>query len=496
MDNSATLALIDSFPKQRVCVIGDFYLDEYVYVRVTGLSPEMPVPRAVEETTQHTPGAAGNVALNLTSLGSRVSVFGVIGTDRSGDILFRELESAGVDTTYLLRAAERRTGTFTRIVTHGPKLPAHHYIRIDRENDSKISLDQAERLLGGLEANHGVYSALFVADYDETPERVGLLTQPFVDRLFQLTSATSTPTLAISRCHGADMLGATYFFCNQLEARGLGLRSAEDLADWSSKLRRANELKAVCVTLGTEGCFCSGPDADIRLPSFAPSIVDVCGAGDTFAAIFLLAQCAGASLRESAILASHGAAVAVQKPGTQPVTATDLRQAVRFCGRGGPKLLDREALSRLLDARRDSTTIVFTNGYFDLLHAGHVDFLREAKTLGDILVVGINSDRSTYQNKGEGRPVLPERDRITILSALEFVDFVTVFDELTPINLIRALKPDILVKGGNYELVQVVGKDLVESHGGRVVVIPFRGQTTTRTLIRSIQDASDGTLQP
>jgi D-beta-D-heptose 7-phosphate kinase/D-beta-D-heptose 1-phosphate adenosyltransferase len=493
LDTSASLALIDSFTKQHVCVVGDFYLDEYIHVRATGLSPEMPVPRTVEERTEHIPGAAGNVALNLTALGARVSAHGVIGADSGGEILLRELQSAGVGTTHLLRAADRRTGTFTRILEFGPKQGAHHYIRIDKENESGVSPEQSEKLLATLAAGRGAYSAIFLADYDETPARTGLLTRPVLDRLFALASAT--PTLAISRRHGADLLRATYFFCNEFEARGLGLQSAEDLSGWSTRLRRTSDLKTVCVTLGADGCFCSSPDAEIRLPSFATSVVDVCGAGDTFATIFLLAQCAAASLQESALLASYGAAVAVQKPGTQAVSAAELKQAVRSSGRGGQKLLDRDSLSSLLDARRNDATIVFTNGCFDLLHAGHISFLREAKAHGDLLVVGINSDRSAHANKGQGRPLLSEQDRITILSALGFVDYITVFDELTPINLIRALRPHVLVKGGNYRPDEVVGKDIVEGYGGRVIVIPSSGQTTTSTLIRSMQHASDGTLQ-
>jgi D-beta-D-heptose 7-phosphate kinase/D-beta-D-heptose 1-phosphate adenosyltransferase len=493
LDTSASLALIDSFTKQHVCVVGDFYLDEYIYVRATGLSPEMPVPRTVEERTEHTPGAAGNVALNLTALGARVSAHGIIGADSGGEILLRELQTAGVETTHLLRAADRRTGTFTRILEFGPKQGAHHYIRIDKENATGVSPEQSEILLATLATERKAYSAFFLADYDETAERTGLLTRSVLDRLFKL--AASTPTLAISRRHGADLLRATYFFCNKAEARGLGLQSAEDLTGWSDRLRRTSDLKTVCVTLGADGCFCSSPDTEIRLPSFATSVVDVCGAGDTFATIFLLAQCAAASLQESALLASYGAAVAVQKPGTQAVSAAELKQAVRSFGRGGQKLMDRDSLSSLLDARRNNATVVFTNGCFDLLHAGHISFLREARALGDLLVVGINSDRSAHANKGQGRPLLSEQDRITILSALGFVDYITVFDELTPINLIRALRPHVLVKGGNYRPDEVVGKDIVEGYGGRVIVVPSSGETTTSTLIRSMQHASDGTLQ-
>jgi D-beta-D-heptose 7-phosphate kinase/D-beta-D-heptose 1-phosphate adenosyltransferase len=484
--------LIASFPERRLGLLGDFYLDEYVYTHAVGVSPEMPVLRVREASREHTPGAAGNVALNLAGLGGAVSAFGVVGADAAGDVLLAALARRGVDVGGLVRHPDRVTGTFSRILLRGPTGADHHCVRVDREETEPLAAADRNEVARRLASRLGEFGALVVADYDETPNRSGIAVPELVAEVLAEARRRGVLTAGLSRRHPTDLAGVDVLFCNVHEARRLGLDSTSDLERWSADILRRHRLRCVCVTLAEAGVFARRLDEVVRLPAVETTVVDACGAGDSLASAFLLALLSGASLEESALLGTRAASVVIQVAGTVPVTAPGLTQVVDRQGPGPAKCLDGDRLLPIVDAVRPAKKIVFTNGYFDLFHAGHIDLLEAARKLGDVLIVGINSDRSTRLNKGAGRPLLPESDRVRILAALECVDYVTVFDDLTPIALIHALKPDVLVKGGDYRLDEVLGKDIVEAGGGRVVVIPYQSDWTTKRLIQSVKAASDG----
>ena len=496
MDPRRLLELVEAFPRSPVGVVGDFYLDEYIHGSPMGISPEMPVLRMVGEGTRHVPGAAANVAANFAGLGAPVSAFGILGADRNGDVLTAELERRGVAVADLVRDPSRVTGTFSRIIARVAGGGDHHLLRLDRDNPRPPATAVLDDLAARVTARLGELRALYLADYDETAGRAGVLGPAFLARLVQEAKARGVVVAGSSRRHVAELAGVDHLFCNLAEARALGLPSEDRLEAWANAARRQYGLQCLCVTLGDAGLLCSAPDDVFRVSALPTLAIDTCGAGDSLAAAFVLAVLAGASPREAAAVGTRAASIVVQKAGTVPVEARELTGPLDPGAAGGSKLRAREELIALVHAARGSRKIVFTNGCFDLFHAGHIALLRAARSCGDLLIVGINSDRSTRANKGEGRPVLPEEDRVQILSALECVDHVTVFDELTPIRLIRDVAPDVLVKGGDYTVDEVIGKDLVEATGGRVVVIPYESKWTTKTLIRSVKAASDGTRGP
>ncbi len=493
LDMQRARELIEAFGSRRVAVVGDVYLDEYVHCRPLGVSPEMPVLRAVEQRVDRMLGAAGNIAANLRALGADVLLAAVVGDDDAARTIRRLAEGLGVDCSALVCDPARRTGVFSRVVLHGGSGPGHHQIRVDREYTAPPDRAACDALRDAVGAWLPERGALVVADYDETGERHGLVGRSLLDDLRALARHRGAPVFATSRRHPKLLHGVAHLFVNRVEAERLGLRAGDEPQAFATRLREQGDHDVVTLTLGADGVVAAGPDGAFALEAVPGRVVDPCGAGDALLSATALGRLAGGTLREASELGVHAAALAVSHAGTRAISGPELAVQVRFRGAGGGKLHDPGSLAGILDGLRESRKIVFTNGFFDLFHSGHVELLRQARKLGDLLVVALNSDRSTRENKGEGRPVLDERERVDILAALEFVDFVTVFDELTPINVIRHVRPHLIVKGGNYRPDEVVGKDLVESYGGRVVVSPYAGRMTTEKLIRSIRNASDGT---
>ncbi|RMF75285.1 MAG: bifunctional heptose 7-phosphate kinase/heptose 1-phosphate adenyltransferase [Acidobacteria bacterium] len=453
----------------------------------------MPVLRAVEERVEHALGAAGNVAASLAALGAQVALAAVVGADDAGRRIAELAGAARLDVDSLVTDPDRRTGVFSRIVLHGATGAGHHQIRVDREVGAAPSAAVRASLEQAVDARLDGADAVVLADYDETARRLGVLAPDLAGALVERARRRGIPVVATSRRHPEQFAGAEHLFVNREEARRLGLPAEQGAGALARRLAAEGRHGLVTITLGGEGAVTGTADGVHEIPALPVRVVDPCGAGDALLAATTLARLAGADPDEATRLGVHAAALAVGFVGTRPVTAPELVNLVRFGGAGAGKLHDPESLGRILDGLRGSHRIVFTNGFFDLFHSGHVELLRQARALGDLLVVALNSDRSTRENKGEGRPVLGERERVEIISSLEFVDYVTVFDELTPINVIRRLRPHLIVKGGSYRPEEVVGKDLVESRGGRVVVIPYAGRVTTEKLIRSIKAASDGT---
>jgi D-beta-D-heptose 7-phosphate kinase/D-beta-D-heptose 1-phosphate adenosyltransferase len=492
MDEDRAKMLIRKFADLHVFVLGDYYLDEYVQCQMLGISPEMPVPRMLEVSRLYAPGAAGNVAANFAALGAKVSAFGILGNDAYGERLKTELQRSAVDTSYLLTDHDRITGTFSRVTVPQVRGTPHHYLRIDRENSSLPSSARIGELTEQLVSNAGKASVIFVADYDETATGCGLISKDLLDSVRNAACRCGALLCGISRRHLGLFKGFDCVLCNRTEAMEMGYSG--DLENIGLSVLRDLEVGSFCITLAEEGAILFSSKAVVESKSVPSKLVDPCGAGDCFAAVTALSLCTGAPPDEALDLANYAASLAVRKSGTAAISASELLNELRSVdGTADTKLVIPSELAPLLNQMRAEKKIVFTNGYFDILHSGHIRFLREARRFGDLLVVGINSDRSTYMNKGDGRPVLCEADRIELLTSLECVDYVTVFDELTPINLIRQLQPDVLVKGGNYRVDEVVGKDIVESYHGKIFVVPYQGSVTTRTLIQSIKTASDGT---
>jgi D-beta-D-heptose 7-phosphate kinase/D-beta-D-heptose 1-phosphate adenosyltransferase len=496
MDQSRAASTIDAFRRRSVVVLGDYYLDEYQHCAIRGISPEMPVLRMLAERREHAPGAAGNLAANLSRLGAKVRAVGAVGEDQAGERLKELLEDCGVDTGGLAAARERSTGVLSRILAaRGDGQGHYHHLRVDYEPSCALSQELAGHVLERLGRSMKGAEALYLADYDENRPPIGALARPIAVSAIAAAREARVPVYASSRLHPADFAGADCLICNEREAALLGY-AAGSAAGLVQDIRDRMGLGVLCITRGEAGVICASDSGMLERAAHAspagPAAKDACGAGDTFGATLMLATLSGADLETALELAGVAAALAVRKAQTGAVSGAEILREIRYPGVRNEKLVSEEELAGLLDDLRPTKKIVFTNGCFDLFHSGHVHLLRSARAFGDVLVVAVNSDRSTAENKGAGRPVLSERHRVEILAALDFVDYVTVFDQLTPISIIRRLRPHVLVKGGDYTADQVVGKDIVTAYGGEVRIVKHEGHSTT-SLIRFIKEASDGT---
>lgn len=478
--SSPSLADIEALAGRRVAVIGDVMLDRYVYGRVERISPEGPIPvhRAERETVSL--GGAGNVVRNLASLGVAPTLLTVTGADPAGEELAALLEELGADSR-LLRDPARQTTVKQRYVASGQQL-----FRSDREDARPLSAETAAELSAAIHDAIAEAEAVILSDYAK-----GVLTPTVLAAAIEAARSAGIPVIADPK--GADAAryrGASYLTPNRGElaaASGQAAGSQEDVAAACEIVIAAAELDGVLATLGAAGMLLARGGAAPRfLPAVAQEVFDVSGAGDTVAAVFTAGLAAGLPAERAAELANLAAGVVVRKLGTATVTPGELLHQLHGSrlDAAEAKILDLPALdARVAEWRAAELTVGFTNGCFDLLHPGHLSLIRQAKAACDRLVLGLNSDASVTRLKGNGRPVQEEAARAAVLAALGDVSAVVLFDQDTPLELLQRLRPDVLVKGADYSREQVVGGDLVESHGGKVVLAELLpGHSTTATL--------------
>ena len=464
----------------RLWVVGDVMLDRYLVGSVDRVSPESPVPVLLHKSTQDRLGGAANVAVNLGALGGEAALGGVIGRDAAGDCVLALLAEAQVRTGGLLRPARAITTTKQRALCGSQQL-----LRIDSEQRIQLEAAELEELLAGLWAELPEPDVILVSDYAK-----GVVSRDFMQRL--LRRAGSTPVFVDPK--GRDYSpyrGASLITPNEREAAlaaGIEIRDEASLLAAAAQLRHALPGTSVLITQGAKGMSLLGADAAelIHSPAQARRVFDVTGAGDTALATLALMRAFGLDWPEALHIANVAAGIAVSKIGTSPVFRSELLSAlsreetsVKLIARGGLPELRRTA-SQL------GQRLVFTNGCFDILHVGHLRLLEQARQLGDLLVVAVNSDDSVRRLKGDSRPINPQKERSALLAGLECVDFVTIFDEDTPLAAILACQPDVLVKGGDYSEATIVGAPEVRARGGRVEVIPLvAGRSTTGLLQRA-----------
>ncbi len=468
-------------PTARVVIVGDVMLDEYLRGSVRRISPEAPVPVLEAATSDLTLGGAANVAHNLATLGAEVRLVGVVGSDAFADQLSGLCRARAVDASGLVRDPGRVTTHKLRVVAQG-----QHVLRIDREQPASLSagVEQAlvERALAAMEGAH----AVVLSDYLK-----GCLTEGLLRAVIDGARARGLPVLVdpkgerYERYRGADVL--TPNVGELAMATGLPVDGEAQLLEAARRLRGLTGARTVLVTCGKEGMLLVGEGAPVRIAAEAREVYDVTGAGDTVIAAFALGLVRGLSDAAAARLANTAAGVVVGKLGTATVTLAELESRRLEAARpGAGKVVELPALLDLLAAARaQDKAVVFTNGCFDLVHAGHVDYLEVARRQGDLLVVGLNTDASVKRLKGPTRPLVPGIERARVLAGLACVDYVVLFDEDTPQALIEAVRPDVLVKGADYKPEQVVGADFVKSYGGRLELVPLTlGQSTSKLIER------------
>lgn len=468
---STAVDVIRQFRQRRALVIGDVMLDSYLEGSASRLCSEGPVPVVRKTGEERVPGGAANTAANLRALGAEVVLLGLVGGDSVGRLLRAALAERGVGDSALVSDRAVSTLHKLRILADG-----QYVVRFDEGETRSVSPRGQALLCDQLERHFAACDLVVVSDYC-----YGVVADALLDRLRRLRAERPCVLLVDSKNLGRfARVGATVVTPNHLEARLVvepggrlgGPDTPAEIERIGQRLLDRLDSESVAITRASEGVSLFERRGAVRhLPARpVPQVNDV-GAGDSFAAALALALAAGADAAAAAQIALDAAGIAVGKRRTAIVHHQELLQRVSLRDHGAPRV---EALAdELAEQRRLGRTLVFTNGVFDLLHAGHIQFLREAKALGDVLVVGVNSDASARRLKGRRRPITGEQDRLALVAALDAVDHVVPFDEDTPASLIRRLCPDIHVKGGDYADEPLPEAEAVREVGGQVVIVPL-----------------------
>ena len=466
-----TLSIPD-FSKTSVVVAGDVMLDQYLFGATSRISPEAPVPVVHVQQTDDRPGGAANVAVNLASLGVKTRLIGAVGDDAAARTLEHLLVAQGIDCDFA-HVTDRPTITKTRVQSRGQQL-----IRLDQESAAELRDSALVDAVGEAAAGAG---AVVLSDYGK-----GALTD--VREMIELCRSAGTPVLVDPKGRDFEKYrGATLLTPNQGEFEAVAGHCGSDaeLAARGWQMVEELELTALLVTRSERGMMLLETGSEpVFLTTQAREVYDVTGAGDTVIATLAGALASGQSLASASALANIAAGLVVRKIGVATVTPGEIQVALHQRGQGGRGLVSRDELSVLVgEARSRKERIVMTNGCFDILHAGHVAYLEEAKSLGDRLIVAVNDDDSVRRLKGESRPINALEDRMLVLAGLAAVDWVVPFSDDTPAALIAAVLPDVLVKGGDYRPDEIAGgKDVLEN-GGEVRVLSFRdGHSTSRII--------------
>lgn len=466
----------------RVLCVGDVMLDRFVYADVSRVSPEAPIPvcRVRDETSML--GGAGNVVRNLSALGAEVIFITVIGDDDAGAEIERLISAQERISPEIFRESHRRSTVKTRYVADGQQL-----LRADRESEDDVTDDIAQSVMGRVRARLPEAGAVLLSDYGK-----GILTEAVTAAIIEAARDAGKPVIVDPK--GADYTryrGATLLTPNRRELTEASAMKADGdtgIIEAARHIAESCGVDAILATRGPEGMSLVRLDSYDHLAANALEVYDVSGAGDTVAAAMSAAMAVGVNQLDAARIANIAAGIVVAKTGTAVVTGEEIAGWIIAHDRaeaGSVSVALDEALKRIATWRAQGDKIGFTNGCFDLIHPGHISLLQQARDNCDRLIVGLNSDQSTARLKGPERPIQPEGARATVLGALETVDLVVIFEEDTPLNLIDAIRPDVLIKGADYSLDQMVGGDKVQAYGGKVVLAELTpGQSTTGTIAR------------
>ena len=469
------------FQNARLLVIGDVMLDRYWHGSASRVSPEAPVPVVQVANREDRPGGAGNVALNIAALGSAVRLVGVVGDDETGLELYSRLKAAGVYCDFL-QSEEKPTITKLRIISQHQQL-----IRLDFEKAFEASdiiglQDKAKSLVDDSQV-------MVLSDYGK-----GALQD--INDLIDLGRSRNIPIIVDPK--GTDFTkyrGATLITPNLTEFEAVvgGSDNEDEFVNKGLRLVRELNLEAILITRGEHGMTLIRPDSpELHLPARAQEVFDVTGAGDTVISVLAASMAAGDGFADATALANLAAGLVVGKLGTAAISGPELRRAMLADQNSGRGVMTAEQLQIVVqDSKAHGEKIIFTNGCFDIIHAGHVGYLAKAKQLGDRLVVAINDDDSAHRLKGEGRPINPVERRMAVLAGLEAVDWVVSFSEDTPEPLLESLQPEVLVKGGDYTKDQVVGGSYVESYGGMVRVLEFLDNCSTSAIMEKMKEVGE-----
>jgi D-beta-D-heptose 7-phosphate kinase/D-beta-D-heptose 1-phosphate adenosyltransferase len=483
--------------RPRICVVGDVMLDIYVWGDVSRISQEGPIPVLHVRTREHRPGGAGVVAAMLSSLGCAVDLVGLVGQDAAAQTLREDLRAADIDVDGLVESPERPTTVKARYLGYVQSAgrALQQLLRVDDEETRPTSPDEAAELRRVALEHVERADAVVLQDLGK-----GLFNDALLRAVIERCADRGTPVI-VDPEHSDQYrvyAGATCILPNRFEAEkatGLTLRGEDDYRAAARKLLEDLSLQCAVIKLDRDGIYFATADGDdTHITTEAREVADVTGAGDMVAAAIALALAEGADYGTAVALANFAGGIEVRHHGATSIPRADLVLAMQAeVDPTARKIVDGKDIEQLADdLRRAGSKLVFTNGCFDLLHLGHVELIRFARAQGDALIVGLNSDESARKLKGPGRPVNSEAVRSRVLASMADVDYVVLFDEESVLPLLRQVRPDVLVKGGDYTLEQVIGHDLVESYGGEVRLAPQVEGFSTTELIRRISGNDEG----
>jgi D-beta-D-heptose 7-phosphate kinase/D-beta-D-heptose 1-phosphate adenosyltransferase len=471
---------LPDFSQGNVLVIGDVMLDRYWFGDTSRISPEAPIPIVRVRNTDDRPGGAGNVALNIAALGSHVTLLGVTGQDEAAQKLTQQLSAASVSHD-LCMLENQSTIIKLRVISRHQQL-----LRLDFEEEP-VNFDR--NMINDKFKQHLAHTRLVVlSDYHK-----GTLSDPAA--LIQLAHAANIPVMVdpkgndFSIYRHADILTPNM---KEFETIVGACNSEQDLLQKGHALMEQYDFAALLITRGEDGMTLIERDHTMHLPAYAREVFDVTGAGDTVIGVLAAAVASGLELKAAAALANVGASLAVSKLGAAAVSAPELQVALTGKTTFNTGIVNDEQLQQAVrEVRAQGKKIVFANGCFDIIHAGHVTYLQMAKQVGDYLIVAVNTDESIKKLKGPNRPINHLDHRMTVLAGLGMVDWVVPFSDETPERLLKLIKPDFLVKGGDYTLDQVVGADIVRAYGGEVRIMNHNIKTTSTALMQRMQTMTE-----
>lgn len=487
--------LVQNLGSPRVLVVGDVMLDRYVWGNAERISQEAPVILLRADRREERLGGASSVATMLRALGAKVMLAGIVGNDHDGGRIRQMLTDLTIDHEAIVTDANRPSTVKERYVGRAQQKHPQQIIRVDYEDRRAIHDGICRQIVHVIQAHLQKTDIVLISDYDK-----GVCTPSLLSAVISAARAKGIKVLA-DPIRGHDYRkyhGCSAITPNRLEA---GLATGRTLSDMQEVWEAANhlqeklDLEAAIITLDKDGMAMRHHDGRAKhFPTRPRHVYDITGAGDMVMSVLGIALASGADYEQAIQLANVAGGLEVEKIGVATVTRDeilrDLMQPGHAATLSPTKVLGLEALVQELDYRRRlGQRVVFTNGCFDVLHAGHVQYLQEARAQGDLLVIGLNSDSSVRALKGKTRPVQPLAARSLVLSSLQAVDFVTVFDEATPMHLIQAIRPDVLVKGSDYSKDEVVGAQFVEAYGGRVHLATLHHGYSTTNLIDRMRAA-------
>ena len=484
------LKTVTNLGSPKVLVVGDFMLDVYTYGDALRISPEAPVPVLKVTRTEYSCGGAGSVAADLAVLGAIPICLGVTGQDRNSEILRKKLVETGSDITGLLSLADRPTICKQRLIGLAQHRHQQQLFRMDEEITDPLSDQQYEKILQIYKSRLDDCDIVCLQDYNK-----GMLSFTVCSQMIKLAVKADKKVLVDPSLTSdySKYIGATVITPNRQEASqaaGFEIKTSEAAAEAAKLLLEKLKLEAVIITLDKEGAYLETKNKSLLVPTRPRNVYDVTGAGDVVLATLAITMAADCDYETAVQLSNIAGGIEVEKFGVATVSVEEIINEIVSQNRGkrGKVLTTDSLLTELNWHRAQRETIVFTNGCFDVVHIGHIEFLKFCRSQGSIVVVGLNSDSSVKTIKGPDRPINNQYDRAAVLAAMETVDYITIFDEPDPLELIKKIRPDVLVKGRDWAEKGVVGREFVESYGAKVALAPLVEGKSSTSVIHKIKE--------